>query len=139
MILIVSLPTSWMVVGCVLIVVTLIAVVLKAREVGALKKEVEELRDTMRMMRYEEANLSRMLHTADKHPELMEQDEETGEETGEDTDEENTGTTEIAEEATENPEAPEGTESSEKAEETESSEATESPEEAEEAEWRSGR
>ena len=88
MILIASLPTSWMVVGCVLIVVTLIAVVLfalKAREVGALKKEVEELRDTMRMMRYEEANLSRMLHTADKHPELMEQDEETGEETGEDT------------------------------------------------------
>ncbi len=126
-----------MVVGCVLIVVTLIAVVLfalKAREVGALKKEVEELRDTMRMMRYEEANLSRMLHTADKHPELMEQDEETGKETGEDADEENTGTTEIAEEATENPEAPEGTESSEKAEETESSEKTESSEEAEEAE-----
>lgn len=137
MILIVSLPTSWMVVGCVLIVVTLIAVVLfalKAREVGALKKEVEELRDTMRMMRYEEANLSRMLHTADKHPELMEQDEETGEETGEDADEENTVTTEIAEEATENPEAPEGTESSEKAEETESSEETESFEEAEGAE-----
>lgn len=137
MILIASLPTSWMVVGCVLIVVTLIAVVLfalKAREVGALKKEVEELRDTMRMMRYEEANLSRMLHTVDKHPELMEQDEETGEETGEDADEENTVTTEIAEEATENPEAPEGTESSEKAEETESSEEIESSEEAEEAE-----
>ena len=76
MILMASLPTSWKVVGGVLIVVTLVAVVLfviKAREAGALKKEVEELRDTMRMMRYEEANLSRMLHTVDKHPELMEQ------------------------------------------------------------------
>ena len=31
-----------------------------------LKKEVLELRDTMRMMRYEEANLARMLHTVDK-------------------------------------------------------------------------
>jgi AraC-like DNA-binding protein len=52
-----------------LIVITLIAVVLflvKSREVATLKKEVLELRDTMRMMRYEELNLSRMLHTADK-------------------------------------------------------------------------
>jgi AraC-like DNA-binding protein len=50
-------------------VITLIAVVLflvKSREVATLKKEVLELRDTMRMMRYEELNLSRMLHTADK-------------------------------------------------------------------------
>jgi AraC-like DNA-binding protein len=39
---------------------------LKSREVTTLKKEVEELRDTMRMMRYEEASLSRMLHTAGK-------------------------------------------------------------------------
>lgn len=49
--------------------ITLIAVVLflvKSREVATLKKEVLELRDTMRMMRYEELNLSRMLHTADK-------------------------------------------------------------------------
>ena len=49
--------------------VTLVAVglfLLKSREVAALKKEVEDLRDTMRMMRYEEASLSRMLHTVDK-------------------------------------------------------------------------
>ena len=69
LILIASLPTIWLIVGCLLIVITLIAVVLflvKAREVATLKKEVMELRDTMRMMRYEELNLSRMLHTADK-------------------------------------------------------------------------
>ena len=64
-----SLPTVWTIVGCLLIVITLIAIVLffvKAREVASLKKEVAELRDTMRMMRYEELSLSRMLHTADK-------------------------------------------------------------------------
>ena len=64
------LPVSWVAVGCVLIAVTLISLVLlilKTREVTTLKKEVEELRDTMRMMRYEEASLSRMLHTAGKH------------------------------------------------------------------------
>ena len=64
-----SLPTVWTIVGCLLIVITLIAIVLffvKTREVAALKKEVMELRDTMRMMRYEEISLSRMLHTADK-------------------------------------------------------------------------
>lgn len=63
------LPTIWLIVGSLLIVITLIAVVLflvKSREVATLKKEVLELRDTMRMMRYEELNLSRMLHTADK-------------------------------------------------------------------------
>lgn len=64
------LPVSWVAVGGVLIAVTLISLVLlmlKSREVTTLKKEVEELRDTMRMMRYEEASLSRMLHTAGKH------------------------------------------------------------------------
>lgn len=69
LILIASLPTIWLIVGCLLIVITLIAVVLflvKAREVAVLKKEVMEARETMRMMRYEELSLSRMLHTADK-------------------------------------------------------------------------
>ena len=63
------LPVSWIAVGCVLVAATLISLVLlmlKSREVATLKKEVEELRDTMRMMRYEEASLSRMLHTAGK-------------------------------------------------------------------------
>lgn len=63
------LPVSWIAVGCVLVAATLISLVLlmlKSREVTTLKKEVEELRDTMRMMRYEEASLSRMLHTAGK-------------------------------------------------------------------------
>ena len=65
----------WLVVGCILIVATLIAVVLsllKSREAATLKKEVEELRDTIRMMRYEEANLSRMLHTVDKPADIQE-------------------------------------------------------------------
>ena len=65
-----SLPTTWLVVGCLLLILLLIVVllyVLKAREVAALKKEVFELRDTMRMMRYEEISLSRMLHTASKY------------------------------------------------------------------------
>ena len=44
---------------------------IKWREANVLKKEVLELRDTMRMMRYEEANLSRMLHTVSKHPDIM--------------------------------------------------------------------
>ena len=74
------LPTIWLIVGSLLIVITLIAVVLflvKSREVATLKKEVLELRDTMRMMRYEELNLSRMLHTADKSaPTKEEQDEQ---------------------------------------------------------------
>ena len=64
-----SLSTMWTVVVGLLAVVTLVSIVmflLKSREVTTLKKEVEELRDTMRMMRYEELNLSRMLHTVDK-------------------------------------------------------------------------
>ena len=46
---------------------------LKSREVAALKKQCEDLRETMQMMRYEEANLARMLHTASKTKELVEQ------------------------------------------------------------------
>lgn len=64
-----SLPTTWFVVGIVLLVLLLVAVLLlvvKSREAYLLKKEVAELRETMLMMRYEEANLSRMLHKADK-------------------------------------------------------------------------
>ena len=66
-----SLPASWIVVGVLLIVITVIALIVcgvKWREAAALKTEVVELRDTMRMMRYEEANLSRMLHTVSKQP-----------------------------------------------------------------------
>ena len=79
LILIASLPTVWLIVGCLLIVITLIAVVLflvKAREVAVLKKEVMEVRETMRMMRYEEISLSRMLHTADKSATLREDSDE---------------------------------------------------------------
>ena len=68
-ILMASLPIAWIAVGCLLVIVALIAVtlyLLRAREVAALKKEVSDLRDTIRMMRYEEANLARMLHTANK-------------------------------------------------------------------------
>lgn len=74
-----SLPTMWVVVGCALIVVTIVSVALflfKWREASLLRKEVFELRDTMRMMRYEEANLARMLHTADKHFEPLEVENE---------------------------------------------------------------
>lgn len=128
MILMASLPTSWAVVGCALIAVTLIAVVLfvlKAREVATLKKEVLELRDTMRMMRYEEANLSRMLHTADKYPEPAAQDETPEQEEPAAQDEE-----EIAEiaEMPETAETPEETESTEEPEETEAPEESEEPE-----------
>lgn len=69
LILMASLPTTWLVVGIVLLVLLLVAVLLlvvKSREAYLLKKEVAELRETMLMMRYEEANLSRMLHKADK-------------------------------------------------------------------------
>lgn len=52
-------------------VVALILCALKWHEAAILKKEVVELRDTMRMMRYEEANLSRMLHTVSKQPVAM--------------------------------------------------------------------
>ena len=64
-----SLPAAWVVVGCLLlllVVVMTILFLLKSREVSTLKKQCDELRDTMRMMRYEEANLARMLHTASK-------------------------------------------------------------------------
>ena len=64
-----SLPAAWVVVGCLLlllVVVMTILFLLKSREVNTLKKQCDELRDTMRMMRYEEANLARMLHTASK-------------------------------------------------------------------------
>jgi AraC-like DNA-binding protein len=65
----VSLPVVWITVGGVLFVLSLVMGVLfalKSREVATLKKQCEDLRDTMRMMRYEEANLARMLHTANK-------------------------------------------------------------------------
>ena len=69
----VSLPAVWLVVVIGLIVITVassLLCVLKWREAAMLKKEVLELRDTMRMMRYEEANLSRMLHTVEKSEEF---------------------------------------------------------------------
>lgn len=72
LILMASLPTVWLVVGIGLIVITVVSLLLfvfKWHEVSMLKKEVFELRDTMRMMRYEEANLSRMLHTVEKSEE----------------------------------------------------------------------
>lgn len=78
-----SLSTTWMVVVGLLVVATLVSLVLlllKSREVSTLKKEVEELRDTMRMMRYEELNLSRMLHTADKGEEAPLLSSQMGEE-----------------------------------------------------------
>ena len=77
LILIASLPASCIVVGVLLIVITIAALLmcaLKWREAAVLKKEVVELRDTMRMMRYEEANLSRMLHTVSKQPTAMPED-----------------------------------------------------------------
>ena len=91
LILLTSLPTSWLVVGVLLIVITVIALIMcgiKWREATMLKKEVVELRDTMRMMRYEEANLSRMLHTVSKQPGNMPEEfdaEKTVEETVEET------------------------------------------------------
>lgn len=69
LILMASLPAGWLVVGVGLIVITVVSLLLcvfKWREATMLKKEVFELRDTMRMMRYEEANLARMLHTVEK-------------------------------------------------------------------------
>ena len=64
-----SLPFAWIAVGClslILLLIVTILFVLKSREVATLKKQCEDLSETMRMMRYEEANLSRMLHTASK-------------------------------------------------------------------------
>lgn len=62
-----SLPAAWIAVGCFLLILLLIVTILfllKSHEVATLKKQCEDLNETMRMMRYEEANLSRMLHTA---------------------------------------------------------------------------
>ena len=73
------LPTAWIAVGSLLlllVVVMTILFLLKSREVSTLKKQCDELRDTMRMMRYEEANLARMLHTASKPVEPIETPEE---------------------------------------------------------------
>ena len=68
-ILVSSLPTAWIAVGALLLILALVMTVLfllKSREVATLKKQCEDLQDTMRMMRYEEANMARMLHTANK-------------------------------------------------------------------------
>ena len=70
------LPAAWVVAGCLVLVLSLVMgvlFVLKSREVITLKKQCEDLRETMRMMRYEEANLARMLHTASKPKEQQEQ------------------------------------------------------------------
>lgn len=64
-----SLPAVWITVGVLLLLLAVVMTILfflKSREVATLKKQCEDLRDTMRMMRYEEANLARMLHTANK-------------------------------------------------------------------------
>lgn len=69
LILMASLPSVWLVVVIGLIVITvasLFVCVIKWHEAAVFKKEVLELRDTIRMMRYEEANLSRMLHTVER-------------------------------------------------------------------------
>ena len=82
-ILINSFPAASVAIGVVLllcVVVLAVLLVLKVREVAVLKKEVFELRDTMRMMRYEEISLSRMLHTANKYVGPVEEsDGEVGE------------------------------------------------------------
>ena len=81
-----SLPFAWIAIGCLLLMVSLILsvlFVLKSREVATLKKQCEELRETMRMMRYEEANLARMLHTASKpvvRPEVQEREQKDNQE-----------------------------------------------------------
>lgn len=70
-----SFPVAWFAMVCVLsflAVVMLVLLFLKSREVNTLKKQCEDLRETMRMMRYEEANLARMLHTASKPAEQLE-------------------------------------------------------------------
>lgn len=87
-ILVEALPIAWIAIGVLLLILLLIMSILwglKSREVVTLKKQCEDLRETMRMMRYEEASLSRMLHTVSKPsqqkavPALIE--EETEEET----------------------------------------------------------
>ena len=64
-----SLPVAWIAIGSLLLLLVVVMATLfflKSREVTVLKKQCEDLRETMRMMRYEEANLARMLHTASK-------------------------------------------------------------------------
>lgn len=64
-----SLPVAWIAIGSLLLLLVVVMSTLfflKSREVTVLKKQCEDLRETMRMMRYEEANLARMLHTASK-------------------------------------------------------------------------
>ena len=64
-----SLPVAWIAIGSLLLLLVVVMAtlfLLKSREVTVLKKQCEDLRETMRMMRYEEANLARMLHTASK-------------------------------------------------------------------------
>lgn len=71
-----SFPVAWFAMVCVLsflAVVMLVLIFLKSREVNTLKKQCEDLRETMRMMRYEESNLARMLHTASKPAEQLEE------------------------------------------------------------------
>lgn len=71
-----SFPVAWFAMVCVLsflAVVMLVLLFLKSREVNTLKKQCEDLRETMRMMRYEESNLARMLHTASKPVEQLEE------------------------------------------------------------------
>ena len=135
-ILINSFPAASVAIGGVLllcVVVLAVLLVLKVREVAVLKKEVFELRDTMRMMRYEEISLSRMLHTANKYVGPVEESAgETGgpvaEEAGEMVAEAAAG--EVAEEVAEEP----AEESIEETIEESAVESTEEPvgEEAEE-------
>ena len=71
-----SFSVAWFAMVCVLsflAVVMLVLFFLKSREVNTLKKQCEDLRETMRMMRYEESNLARMLHTASKPAEQLEE------------------------------------------------------------------
>ena len=73
--------TAWIAVGFLLLALLLLFMVLfllRSREVTALKKEIRDLRDTIRMMRYEETNMARMLHTAHKQidPEAKENKKE---------------------------------------------------------------
>ena len=135
-ILINSFPAASVVIGTVLllcVVVLAVLLVLKVREVAVLKKEVFELRDTMRMMRYEEISLSRMLHTANKYVGPVEEsDGEVGEPVAEEAGEmvAEAAAGEVAEEVAEEP----AEESIEETIEESAVESTEEPvgEEAEE-------
>lgn len=62
-----DIPTSWLITAIVLavmLIVVAILYILKICEARLLKKEVAELRETILMMRQEEADLSRMVHVA---------------------------------------------------------------------------